>query len=370
MSPEKENPCKFGLTPDCFQTFPEFAGRALALRLLYLLVPFQLTSRLPGKLREPLIFPGVTFPPGWQIGDPWPSMPFLWEGLNLPGFELLIDGLIVLPGTTFPSDWQPGDPPPAGISIKIGVFFPTGWQPGDPPPAGVIVPPATVFPPDWQPADPLPDGALPPGSLPEDAQDTGPLPPSSLTPSPSELPGTPISSKTVKGVYEFFDDFTVLDLTEWSTTISQEGTIDIVDEHLRMKKIGDQGFASITRADPTALLSVFYVSFDLLFISGSSTLRFDYWTGTYYLYFLFQLPKSLKIWTGSDWDSFTLSDFTNIEHKWRFWVSGFGCKIYRNGDHVASTPTIAADSFPSGTHRFVLANTGDLRIDNFKLRGM
>jgi hypothetical protein len=434
MTEVNENPCSQGLTPQCFQTFPLWAKRALFLRLLYLLLPFEITSKLPGIFRLPFYFqgplfpptwlpgdpspegafipPDTVFPPGWLFGDPWPEGVFLWLPFTPPASLDLLEGIIIPPGTEFPPDWQsgdplppgvtieiggsfppgwqPGDPPPPGITIQIGGsfppgwqpgdplppgiivdiagLFPPGWQPGDPTPPGVIIPPGTEFPPGWQPGDPLPDGVLPAPSLDEDAKDTGPLPINPLTPF-NFYPLSPVANRAIKGVYTFFDNFTILDTAEWYKTISQNGTIEIVDEQLRMVKSSDTGFVSYTRADPKALLRLFSVSFDLRFISGTSTLRFDYWTGTYYLYILFQLPDSLKIWDGTDWTSFTLTDFTNIENSWRFWISTFGCRVFRNSVHVATAQTIALDDFASGTHRFVLADTGDVRIDNFYLRG-
>jgi hypothetical protein len=348
MAELNENPCSGGLTPACFETFPEWAKRALFLRLLYLLLPSEITSKLPGILRLPFFFPGPFFPPDWKQGDPPP------EGAFIP------------PDTIFPPDWLFGDPWPEGVFIWIAFSPPDGLDYQD----GIIVSPGTIFPDDWKPGDPLPAGAFISPILPEDIQQIGPLTFFYLTPGSPGYPGASVGGRGRAEAYNFFDNFTTLDTDEWSTTISVEGTIDIVDSQLRMQKAIDGGFVSITRADSSALLSMFTLSFKLRFISGTSSLRIDYWTGKYYLYIRFELPDILKIYDGSDWQLVTLSDFTNIEYSWRFSINYRGCFVYQDDFRVATALTLESDTTPSGTHRFVLEDTGNIRIDNFHLTGI
>lgn len=304
MSPGKEDACKDGLTPECFEEFPEFARQLFFLRLLYLLFPAQVSFKLPAKFRDLIFRPGPVFPPGWRYGDPWPDQAFTWEGLNMPPYDLLPYHL------TLPSD------------------------------------------------------------LSEDVQNTGPLPLFGLSPSAFALPGAPVGARGKISAYLFYDDFSILDTSQWTFYKFGSGNLDIVSGRLRIQKPSDSGHISVTRADPKALLSNFSITFKLQFISGTSFLRFDYWTGVYYVYIRFQLPDILKIWSGSAWQFVTLADFTDIEYTWRFRIDWRGCYVFRDGYEVATALTVPSDTTPSGTHRFVLEDTGNLRIDDFRLTGI
>ena len=110
MSPGKEDACKDGLTPECFEEFPEFARQLFFLRLLYLLFPAQVSFKLPAKFRDLIFRPGPAFPPGWRYGDPWPDQAFTWEGLNMPPYDLLPYDLTVRP--EFPNLSETGPLPP------------------------------------------------------------------------------------------------------------------------------------------------------------------------------------------------------------------------------------------------------------------
>lgn len=129
-----EHPCAEGLTSACFAAYPAWARQALAYKLLHILVPKQLTRRLPKGLNRALIGPdaivppGVVFPPGMVIppGFTWRDSWTAWLNFIFSGVEL--------PWTLFPKDWKPGDPLPPGVVLPPGVELPPGWTPSDPPP--------------------------------------------------------------------------------------------------------------------------------------------------------------------------------------------------------------------------------------------
>jgi len=135
-----EHPCAEGLSSACFKAYPAWARQALAYKLLHILLPKQLTKRLPGGLDRALIGPEATIPPGVVIPP----------------------GMAIPPNYTFPDRWVPwlyfnfltGEPP--------WTLFPDGWKPGDPLPPGVTYPPGFVLPPGWTPED-HPPAALIPG---------------------------------------------------------------------------------------------------------------------------------------------------------------------------------------------------------------
>ena len=193
-----EHPCARGLTAACFAAYPAWARQAFAYKMLHILLPKQLTRRLPKGLNRALIGPGAIVPPGVMLppgaivppGFTFPESWVPWQGFD---FTTLED-----PSTIFPPGWTPEDPLPPGVTITPGVVFPPGWTPADPLPAGVIVSPGAVFPVGWTPADPLPAGViispaavLPAGWTPVDPPPPAFIPGYSPFPTPPESGAAP-----------------------------------------------------------------------------------------------------------------------------------------------------------------------------------
>ncbi len=168
-----EHPCAGGLTPACFRVYPKWARQALAYKILHILLPKQVTKKLPGILSAPLVAPGVEIPPG----------------------VVLPPGTVVPPAVVIPPGYNPGDPAPPGVIIPPGAVFPPGWTPGDPAPPGVIIPPGAVFPPGWTPPDPVPPGVIIPPEVSPTPPDSGGVPPILVQP---WEPG-PVISPSVRG---------------------------------------------------------------------------------------------------------------------------------------------------------------------------
>jgi len=82
--------CQKAIGRDCFKAYPDFARRAIAYRLLHLLIPPEMSKVLPTKLTDPLIAPGVKIP----LDAKFPP------------------GTVIIPGCDFPAGWNPKDDPP------------------------------------------------------------------------------------------------------------------------------------------------------------------------------------------------------------------------------------------------------------------
>ena len=108
-----DHPCAKGLTAACFAAYPAWARQAFAYKLLHIMLPKQLTKKLPAGLSLALVPPGVVLPPG----------------------------AIVPPETVFPPGWTPGDPPPPGVQLPPTI--------SPVPPGSGAVPPLYVQP--WEP---------------------------------------------------------------------------------------------------------------------------------------------------------------------------------------------------------------------------
>ena len=155
---DERHPCIDGLTEECFRAYPEWAKQAFAYKLLNVLIPAEISKRLPKGLFPGIIGPGAILPPGWipppgVIVPPSYTVPPSW----IPFTYFTLD-----PGLTwdeaFPPGWTAEEPLPPGVTIDAGVVFPVGWSAGDALPAGVTISPGAIFPPGWTPGDPLPPG--------------------------------------------------------------------------------------------------------------------------------------------------------------------------------------------------------------------
>lgn len=117
------------LPPELYRRDPEFFVKAMAYRLLFLLIPWPLTYLLPRELRgapvksDFLLAPkdtlpeGVTwntyyiFPEDWTKEEPFPP------------------GIVQEPGSVWPDDWVRGEPLPPGFDFDPSTIEPDGWNP-------------------------------------------------------------------------------------------------------------------------------------------------------------------------------------------------------------------------------------------------
>lgn len=166
---EQEHPCANGLTPECFEAYPEWAKLAFAYKLLNVLIPANISRRLPKGLFPGIIGPGAVLPPGW-IPPPGVIVP---PNYTVPPSWIPFTYFILDPGLTweeaFPPGWTAGDPLPDGVSLEPGSTLPPGWTPENPPPnwfapggAGLPIPPGGVLPPLY-----LPPGLQSPPHVPQ-----------------------------------------------------------------------------------------------------------------------------------------------------------------------------------------------------------
>lgn len=87
------HPCRNGIDKTCILAYPEFTRRAIAYRILHVLIPPELYPILSPEIVNPLVGPGSS-------GIPWGELP---------------PGTIVFPGVRFPKKWKPGYEYPEGV---------------------------------------------------------------------------------------------------------------------------------------------------------------------------------------------------------------------------------------------------------------
>ena len=118
-----EHPCSQGLSAACFKAYPKWARQVLAYKLLHILVPKQLSKKLPIGLGAGIF----TVPDGWEGWLEW----CMNQGME--------------PGDALPPGWEHGIPPPKilppGYADEIvnpetGVEAPIFVKPFEPGPIG------------------------------------------------------------------------------------------------------------------------------------------------------------------------------------------------------------------------------------------
>lgn len=131
-----ERPCEKVIGRACFKAYPEFARRAIAYRLLHLLIPPNIAKLLPTKLKDPLIAPGVKIP----LDAKFPP------------------GTVLIPGCDFPAGWDPDQEPPA--CAKSAPLPPLGMGSTGANPNTMVAPgPSGPLPPPPPPPPPAEDEA-------------------------------------------------------------------------------------------------------------------------------------------------------------------------------------------------------------------
>ena len=154
--------CQRVIGKACFKAFPGFARRAIAYRLLHLLIPPDIAKILPKQLSDPLIAPGVTVP----VDAKFPP------------------GTCIVPGCSFPAGWDPDqDPPECAKSAPLPTLA-------------------------MQASGGNPSTYLAPGP-------SGPLPVQAPTPVPAEPVTSDITASTDDG---WFDDNDAV----WATVLASE----------------------------------------------------------------------------------------------------------------------------------------------------
>lgn len=330
----EKHPCEAGLTPACFEEYPEWAKQALAYRLLHVLVPAEITRRLPKALWEPFIGPGavvppdVVFPPGTVIppGFVFPPGWKWWMGLP--------PGVVVDPGAYFPPGWAPGDPLPPGVTVDPAMAFPADWRPGDPAPAGVTIPPGTRFPAGWQPLQEMPAGALRPPVVSGGTRAFGvPVPPPI---DPWALFRYNYQPSVIVAKAWFWEPWDNLTLHAWEPDwYPAESSVSITeDKRLRLFATGLFGGAWVTLYGMPAYPENYDLSFISHTVSGTYAGSHYFWTGVYRLQMGLLPPDRLRFYYSGGEYITNVANYMNRDCTWVVKVRGTKFSMYQDGSPI------------------------------------
>jgi len=343
----KEHPCEDGLTPECFEKYPQWASQAFAYRLLCILFPPQITRRLQRLLTGAIVGPGAVIPPG-VIPPP---------------------GVIIPPDTEFPPDWTPGDPAPPGVIIPPDTQFPPDWTPGDPAPPGVIIPPDTEFPPDWTPPDPLPPDVLPPPFDPGQEPPDGPLPPNYTNPwEPGPVhrpPDTP-----TEAIPWFLDRFAGpdIDWTVWTDNSYLNGFNAIVSARLKQWCTDDFSAAEIATAPNSTIPAAFTLSFKLEYC-GAGEHEIVVYTGAHQIDLSFgTLTTAVRFATPSGYVSYPCAEYLNQNVAWELTYDGTYATLKKDGVTVFSGVAPYVDTTQKGAIFVTTYETTIIYLDDLKIQ--
>jgi len=386
-----DHPCSGGLTPECFEAYPEWAKLAFAYKLLNVLIPANISRRLPKGLFPGQIGPGAILPPGWipppgVIVPPNYTVPPSWIPFT---YFILPEGLTW--AEAFPEGWTAEDPLPPGVEIDTGAVFPPGWTPGDPLPPGVIVPPGTVFPPGWTPGDPLPPGViidtvtiLPPGWTPENppppwfAPDgTGPqippggvLPPLYLPPGLQSPPHVSYPRSPVSAVPWFYDQFSGpdVDWTVWTEYNYLNGFNEIVGGRLKQYCTDDDSAAEIDTAEDATIPAAFELTFDLEYC-GAEEFEIYIYTGAHLLDISWRPPHtSIRFITPTGYKYYPCTDYLNQNVSWKLVYDGTLASLYQDNVLIFENVAPRVKTITPGIIHLTTYETTIIYLDNLKIQ--
>ena len=360
MSPIQEDPCQNGLTPECFESHPEWAIQAFSVRLLYLFLPVDISEKLLRSLKKLLFPPDVIFPPVTPPTEP--------PGIVTPPTEPPPQILPTEPGITVPVT-PPAEPPsiitptlPPQISIGIG-------PPGAPP--SIITP---TLPPQ------ISIGIGPPGAPPSiitpptEPGITVPVTPPAITPPPGWTPGNwfahgalrnpnigiyPNYLVTYKNQYFFYiggktgasrsrapvpsyyfhEPWKVLDPDIWTVTAFGGGTITVVGNRLRMycPSISIQGLKATVDTTPG---DNFDVTFTFEYGFGYKYWWIEFYTGKYRVALFLIYPDEVDLRDESGLQRISVDNFASTVVSWKLEIRDEEITLYQDTVQKGSTLTM------------------------------
>ena len=386
-----EHPCANGLTPECFAAFPEWAKLAFCYKLLHVLIPANISKRLPKGLFPGRIGPGAILPAGW---DPPPGV-VVPPGYTVPERWIPFTYFILPEGMTweqvFPPGWTAGDPLPPGVTIDAGVVFPVGWSAGDALPAGVTISPGAVFPPGWTPGDPLPPGVtidagaiVPAGWSPTNPPPNwfapggaglpipagGALPPLYLFPGLQSPPHRPFWTPPAKVEPWFYDKFDgpALDLTKWTEYNYLNGFNKIVSSRLKQYCTDDFSAAEIDTAEDATIPAAFELTFDLKYCGGGEHNIYVY-TGAHSIDLVFEPPTTqVEFYTSTGRVLYTCADYLNNNVSWKLVYNGTLATLYQDNVLIFENVAPRVRTTNPGIIHIVTYETTIAYIDEFKIQ--
>jgi len=359
---EIRHACADGLTPECFEKYPQYAKKVFAYRLMHTLCPARMTRKLRESLWRILTeYPLSWVPPEYFIFPPG----FTWEML-------------------FPEDWTPEDPLPEGVTIDpafrftieqlklMYVFIEPGkiWE--------------SVFPNGWDPNTPLPDGASwtpyytlpafdPAGEqsvepmTPEQLQDavfaaTGTRPPRQPltatqmrrgnaaqygTDSPLYMgPWTPgpvhrtFAGPPVEVLPWFYEPWDTFDTDIWTDNSDDPGYVEISNNMLKMVVPGDTGRPRVYHEFAEDLPVNYDLSWKLNISPGCWLFKFGFRSVMHTIHFEFYPPNELILFFNEAPWTLDLGNYENQTYTYKLSVRGNNADFYRDDILIAGERTL------------------------------
>jgi len=386
---EQDHPCANGLTPKCFEAYPEWAKLAFAYKLLHVLIPANISRRLPkglfpGRIGPGAILPagwipppGMVVPPGYTVPDWWiPFTYFIlpegmtWEQAFPPGWtagDALPDGVSINANVVDVAGWSAGDALPDGVSINANVVDVAGWSAGVPMPSGPGVNTAAILPAGWSPTN-APPAWFAPGGKGLPVYPGGNAPPLYLPPWEPGPPHSPPQQLPPLGGYWFYDAFTTLSLVVWTKNNSGDSTTTIVGERLKLVVDPDWEQARIERVDAREIPTSFDLSVTLEIGESWSNTSLEIFTGVYKVDLMFYPPAQIGIRnTLNDIEYHVVDNFVDEVIDWIFEVRGGLISVKRNGVKIITNQDMYEYAFVPGKMIIAVYDNGTSYVSEYKI---
>lgn len=253
-----------------------------------------------------------------------------------------INRALVVPGTTLPAGINAQDLPPGSI-VNQDTTFPPGWTPGDDPPETLITPPTTA----------------------PDEPGQGVAAPSNLA------PGSPLPLKLIPGggaiTYFFNEPFNDLTTNSWVENHFFGGTATITDGILTLTGPFPGSMAEIDRTHPVSIPSNFTVELSVNVQSGTGTVNFQVYTGSYRFWLYLTPPTTVSIFPTIGSCDATVANYMGTTNLFSVEVVGSLATVSMNGTPIITTCGMFADSATPKQMIFYCQNQVSADIDYFRI---
>lgn len=166
----------------------------------------------------------------------------------------------------------------------------------------------------------------------------------------------------------FYEPFSIIDPAVW-TDYSSGGVNSILNNKLKMLSTQAADYAWLETGPDNTIPESFDLLFELRFVSGSGSMRFDVYDGVHNIRIIFEPPNTLRFRqkTPLGFKDINVGNFINLTYTWKFVYNGTTVDIYRGSDLIDSNLTLY-DTISSPGQRILWAEDDvSVLIDDYTI---
>ncbi len=187
-------------------------------------------------------------------------------------------------------------------------------------------------------------------------------------PGPGALSSPPRQRPHLKAVW-FLDTFDIIDPAVWTDYSGGTGVCSIVNNELKMLSSAPGSYAYLVTTSDNTIPETFRFSFNLNIASGTGKFQFEILTGVHVLSVIFQAPNTLRFRRKqpAGYIDIDVGNFMGTSFLWKFFYDGTLCTIYKSYILIASDLTIHQAPANKGKRTLITEDVLTTYLDNYRI---